>query len=674
MLSKILIANRGEIACRIIRTARRLGIATAAVYSEADRGAMHIALADEAFCIGPPPARQSYLDGDKILQAARACGAQAVHPGYGFLAENAEFAEACADAGIVFIGPPPSAIRAMGDKAQAKALMEKAGVPVVPGYHGGAQDESHLAREALRIGYPVLIKPTAGGGGKGMKIAEGPADFSEKLASAKREALAAFGDDRIIIEKYLFRPRHVEVQIFADGAGNCVHLFDRDCSLQRRHQKIIEEAPAPQIPDGVRRAMREAAVSAVRAVGYAGAGTVEFMFLPEERAFYFLEMNTRLQVEHPVTEMISGLDLVEWQIRVAAGGTLPLHQEEILSRGAAIEARLYAEDPARGFIPQAGRLRYLRFPDPGPFLRVDTGVRAGDTIPVDYDPMIAKVVVWGQDRDEAFSRLGAALGELRVAGPRTNLELLAAVAADESFRAAPPDIGFIERRLECLLPAAGPAEAGVVALAAIGLICERRAAARDRASRSPDPWSPWNKLDGWRLNGEARETLRLLEILPQGRRELTVEVTYLRQGFRLDLETAVFFRADGELAVDGTLEANLDGRRLKGVWLRQGQEVLVFLGPGAPHRFEQCRLASAAAGRERLAGRLTAPMPGRITALLVAAGERVAANQPLLVLEAMKMEHLLRAPKDGIVKKFNFQIGDQAFEGDELVTFEPGNA
>ncbi len=674
MFSKILIANRGEIACRIIRTARRLGIATAAVYSEADRGAMHVALADGAFWIGPPPARQSYLDGGKILQAARACGAQAIHPGYGFLAENAEFAEACANAGIVFIGPAPSAIRAMGDKAQAKALMEKAEVPVVPGYHGGVQDESHLAREAWQIGYPVLIKPSAGGGGKGMKIAEGPAGFHERLASARREALAAFGDDRIILEKYLLRPRHVEVQIFADGAGNCVHLFDRDCSLQRRHQKIIEEAPAPQISDGVRRAMREAALSAAHAIAYVGAGTVEFMFLAEKSAFYFLEMNTRLQVEHPASEMITGLDLVEWQIRVAAGENLPLRQEEIVSRGAAIEARLYAEDPARGFFPQAGRLFYLRFPEPRLFLRVDTGVRAGDTIPVDYDPMIVKVVVWGQDRDEAVYRLGAALGELRIAGPRTNLELLAAVAADESFRAAPPDTGFIERRLERPLPAAGPAEAAAVVLAAIGLICERRAAARESASRSPDPWSPWNKLEGWRLNGEARETLRLVEILPLGRREVAVEVTYLRQGFRLNLEETSFFYADGELAGDGTLEADLDGRRCKAVWLREGQGLLVLWGPGAPRRFEQSRLASTAAGREMLAGRLTAPMPGRIAALLVAPGERVAANQPLLVLEAMKMEHLLRAPKDGIVKKFNFQIGDQAFEGDELVTFEPGNA
>ncbi len=674
MFSKILVANRGEIACRIIKTAKQLGIATAAVYSDADRNALHVTLADEALRIGPPPARESYLDGAKILAAARLCGATAIHPGYGFLAENADFAQACTEAGVVFVGPPASAIRAMGDKAQAKALIEKAGIPLVPGYHGGAQDEGLLAHEALRIGYPVLLKPSAGGGGKGMKIAEGPADFYEKLASAKREALSAFGDEHIIVEKYLLRPRHVEVQIFADGAGNCVHLFDRDCSLQRRHQKIIEEAPAPQVPEAQRQAMREAALSAARAVGYVGAGTVEFMLPAEEGAFYFLEMNTRLQVEHPVTEMITGLDLVEWQIRVAAGAMLLLRQEEISLRGAAIEARLYAEDPARGFLPQAGRLLHLRFPDSAPFLRVDTGFRAGDKISVDYDPMIAKVIVWGEDREEAVSHLSAALGELRVAGPRTNLEMLAAIAADETFRAAPPDTGFVERRIKNLLPGDKTAGAEVVALAAIGLICERRAAAAEKARRSPEPWSPWNKTDGWRLNGEARETLCPYEILPEGGRVHRVAVSYLRQGFHLDVGQTRFFCADCELQGDGTLKTDLDGHRFKAVWLRHGQELLVFLGRGAPYRFEDRRPEATAPRQESAAGRLTAPMPGRIAALLVAPGEYVAANQPLLILEAMKMEHLLRAPKDGIVKKFNFQIGGQAAEGDELVTFESQNA
>ena len=670
MFSKILIANRGEIACRIIKTAKRLGIATVAVYSDADRDAMHVALADEALRIGPPKPQESYLDGEKILKAARICGAEAIHPGYGFLAENADFAENCAEAGIAFIGPPAEAIRAMGDKAQARALMEEAGVPLLPGYHGSEQDETSLAQEALHIGYPVIIKPSAGGGGKGMKVVDGAADFNEKLASAKREALSAFGDDRILIEKYLMRPRHVEVQIFADRAGNSVHLFDRDCSLQRRHQKIIEEGPAPKIPDELRHAMRNAAVEAVRVIGYVGAGTVEFLLSSDDGAFYFLEMNTRLQVEHPVTEMITGLDLVEWQIKIAAGHALPLRQEGIVSSGHAIEARLYAENPARGFLPQAGRLLHLRFPDPGPHLRVDTGVAAGDTIPVDYDPLISKIIVWGEDREDALLRLRGALGGIRVAGPRTNLDFLLAIAAHEAFGAAPLGTDFVERQLESLLAEEKFVPPEVVAIAAIGLICERVAETDERASRTSDPWTPWSKLNGWRLNGEARETIHLYEILAGGGSEHGLEVIYLRQGFRLDFQQAIFSCANARLARDGALEADLDGHRLKAVWLRNGQEVLVFVGPGGPYRFEANRPAAEAARREGAAGQLTAPMPGRVAALLVAPGTLVETNQPLLVLEAMKMEHLLRAPRDGVLKKFNFQLGDPVAEGAELVTFE----
>jgi 3-methylcrotonyl-CoA carboxylase alpha subunit len=668
MFSKILIANRGEIACRIIKTAKRLGIVTAAVYSDADKNAMHVALADEAFPIGPPPARESYLDSRKILEAARLCGAEAVHPGYGFLAENADFADRCAAAGLIFIGPPASAIRAMGDKAQAKGLVEKTGLPLLPGYHGEAQDEASLAQNARRIGYPLMIKPSAGGGGKGMKIAEGPAEFFEKLGSARREALSAFGDDRIVLEKYLPRPRHVEVQIFADSTGNCVHLFDRDCSAQRRHQKIIEEAPAPSVPGELREAMQEAAISAARAIGYIGAGTVEFLFSPEDGAFYFLEMNTRLQVEHPATEMITGIDLVEWQIEIAAGNALPKRQEEIISRGAAMEARLYAEDPARGFLPQAGQLLHLLFPAPGPHLRVDSGYRAGDSVPIDYDPMIAKLIAWAKDRHEAALRLSTALEEVRLAGLRTNLELLLAIAAHESFRAAPADTSFVECSLESLLPADEAASADVVALAAIGLLCERKAAEGERMRRSPDPFSPWHKHDGFRLNGEAREILRLYEI--KERREHGVAVTYLRQGFRLALQDTVFARATGTLRADGALEADLDGHRCKAVWLRNGHEVFVFAGPGEPYVFEVIRVAAGERRHDGSAGGLTAPMPGRIAALLVEAGTSVAANQPLLILEAMKMEHLLRAPNDGVVKKFNFSAGDQVAEGAELVTFE----
>jgi 3-methylcrotonyl-CoA carboxylase alpha subunit len=670
MFSKILIANRGEIACRIIRTARRLGIATAAVYSDADCGAMHVALADEAFRIGPPPAQASYLNGRNILEAARLCGAEAIHPGYGFLAENADFAEACANAGVIFIGPSPAAIRAMGDKAQAKALMKKASVPLVPGYHGGEQDEAVLSEKALELGYPVLLKPAAGGGGKGMKIVAGEADFAHQLASSKREALSAFGDGRVLIEKYLPRIRHVEVQIFADSQQNFVHLFDRDCSIQRRHQKILEEAPAPGLSGELRQAMRRAALSAARAIGYVGAGTVEFLYSPSDEDFYFLEMNTRLQVEHPTTEMITGIDLVEWQIHVAAGGAMPLRQEEIRPQGHAIEVRLYAEDPARGFLPQAGRIARLDFPDEGPQLRIDTGVRAGDMIPVEYDPMIAKVIVWGKDRGEAALRLHAALGEIHAAGLAANLDLLRAIAVHDAFRTVPPDTGFIERYGSELLGRIEPAGADILAMAAIGLLCERAAAAREAARQSHDPWSPWNSQNGWRLNEEARETVPLREVGLEGATERSIEVTYLRNGWRLALPQATFIRANGTLAPDGTLTVDLDDHRRKALWQRCGQEFLAFAEAGTPRRFELASFAASPATREGSPGRLTSPMPGRIAALLAVPGARVEANQPILVLEAMKMEHLLRAPKDGILKAFKFELGDQVAEGAELATFE----
>jgi len=672
MFPKILIANRGEIACRIIRTARQLGIATVAVYSEADRDAMHAVLANEAVFIGPAPARESYLDGNKILAAARLCGAQAIHPGYGFLSENAEFAESCAGAGIVFIGPPAAAIRAMGDKAQAKSLMEKAGVPLVPGYHGGDQDPAILAEQASTIGYPVLIKPLAGGGGKGMKIASEAAEFAAALASAQREALSAFGDGRVLIEKYFSRTRHVEVQIFADAQHNFVHLFDRDCSIQRRYQKIIEEAPAPGLADALRQAMQEAALSAARAIGYVGAGTVEFLLTPDANAFYFLEMNTRLQVEHPVTEMITGIDLVAWQIHVAAGGALPIREEAIFANGHAIETRLYAEDPARDFLPQSGRIARLDFPKTGPHVRVDTGVRAGDTIPIDYDPMLAKLIVWDKDRAAAIRRLRAALAETRVAGFATNVSFLRTIAARPDFYEVSLDTGFLERHGGGLLAPAKPAGNETLALAVIGILCERVAFAQTQAGRSADPWSPWSRQNGWRLNEQARETICLQEIMPEGSREYSVEVSFLQDGWRIDSAEGGFFHAGGTLAPDGALTADFDGHRLKGVFVRSGQEIFVYLGADLAHRFV---LAGPAVGVARGAeppARLTAPMPGRIAALLVKPGDRVEANQPVLVLEAMKMEHLLTAPRSGIVNEFMFKLGSQVAEGAELVTFEIG--
>ena len=497
MFSKILIANRGEIACRVMRTARRMGIATVAVYSEADAGALHVAMADEARLIGPSAPRQSYLDGARIIAAAQASGSQAVHPGYGFLSENAEFAEACAAAGLVFIGPSPAAIRAMGSKAAAKALMERHGVPVVPGYHGADQDPAHLLAEAERIGFPVMIKASAGGGGRGMRVVAGSGEFERALDGARREAKGAFGDDTVLIERYLDRPRHIEVQVFGDTKGGAVHLFERDCSIQRRHQKIVEEAPAPGLDRARREFIGEAAVAAARAVGYVGAGTVEFIAPNASTGsdgFFFMEMNTRLQVEHPVTEAVTGVDLVEWQLRVAAGENLPLTQEEITFTGHAIEVRLYAENPARGFLPATGTLATVDLPR-GDGVRVETGVRQGDVVTPFYDPMIAKIIACGPDRDAARARLGRALGDAAIVGIATNLGFLARVIADPEFAAGAVDTGFIERRRAALLPPPGELPELVLAAGVLDRLLAQGDAASPRSV--PDPWA---RRDGWRLN------------------------------------------------------------------------------------------------------------------------------------------------------------------------------
>ena len=494
MFEKILIANRGEIACRIARTAKRLGIRTVAVYSEADTRALHVTSCDEAWLIGPAPPRESYLRGDRILDVAKKSGAQAIHPGYGFLSENAEFARACHQAGVVFIGPPPAAIEAMGSKSAAKAMMEKAGVPLVSGYHGDAQDAATLAKEAGCVGYPVLIKACAGGGGKGMRVVNQAGEFAEALASAKREAASSFGDDRVLIEKYLTRPRHIEMQVFADTHGDCLHLFERDCSVQRRHQKILEEAPAPGMTAERRRQMGEAAVAAAKAVGYVGAGTVEFIAEPGGR-FYFMEMNTRLQVEHPVTEMITGLDLVEWQLRVAAGEALPLAQEQLSISGHAIEARIYAEDPARGFLPTAGCVEHLRQPQPNAHVRIDSGVQAGDEVGVHYDPMIAKLIAWDRDRPSALRWLRSALGEYQVAGVTTNLSFLSAVTAHPAFADADHDpgsldTGLIERHRAALFPESAPVPDAILAIAVLSESLRMDREAASVAASSTDPYPP----------------------------------------------------------------------------------------------------------------------------------------------------------------------------------------
>ncbi|WP_036256001.1 acetyl/propionyl/methylcrotonyl-CoA carboxylase subunit alpha [Methylocapsa acidiphila] len=671
LFSKILIANRGEIACRIIKTARRLAISTVGVYSDADREALHVALADEALRIGPAPARESYLEGVKIIAAALAAGAEAVHPGYGFLAENAAFAEACAEAGLVFIGPPPDAIRAMGDKAEAKALMERASVPLLPGYHGPDQGLRRLGEAADAIGYPVMIKPSAGGGGKGMKIVAEAAAFAAAVESARREAASAFGDDRLLVEKFLPAPRHVEVQIFADARQNYVHLFDRDCSIQRRHQKIIEEAPAPGLSDDLRRHMREAALAAAKAISYVGAGTIEFLVPASLDAFYFMEMNTRLQVEHPATEMIAGLDLVEWQIRIAAGEALPLEQAQILSHGHAIEARLYAEDPMRDFLPQPGRIERLDLPTPSPQLRIDAGVAAPGEVPIYYDPLIAKLIVWGADRPAAIRRLRAALDDVFIEGVATNIELLRRIAGHQAYADAALDTGFIARHSADLLAPPGPPSREILAMAAVGLLCWREEAARAQAKRSRDQWSPWSSRDGWLLNGRLRETLRLREIDAAPRDEIAIGVAYLRRGWRLDLpQDGMVLYARGALAPDGALCVDLDGHQRSASWTGCPAGFAVFRKGEAVRHFALIDGTGEEASKPQARGRLVSPMPGRIAALLVEPGARVEANQPILVLEAMKMEHQLRAPGDGLITEFYVRAGDQAAEGAELARFE----
>ncbi|MCZ7910596.1 acetyl/propionyl/methylcrotonyl-CoA carboxylase subunit alpha [Agrobacterium leguminum] len=658
MFSKILIANRGEIACRVIRTAAKMGIRTVAVYSHADRDAMHVALADEAIAIGAAPARASYLDGEKIIAAAKACGAQAIHPGYGFLSENAGFAEACAAVDLVFIGPPAAAIRAMGGKSEAKALMAKAGVPVVPGYHGKDQAQERLGNEAEAIGYPVLLKASAGGGGKGMRIVRQKRDFAAELAGAKREALAAFGNDRMLIEKYLERPRHVEVQVFADGQGNCVSLFERDCSIQRRHQKVIEEAPAPGLPDALRQRMYEAAVAAARAIDYRGAGTVEFLLDPSGD-FYFMEMNTRLQVEHPVTEYITGLDLVEWQIRVANGEPLPEDWTGLSINGHAIEARIYAEDPAHDFLPSIGTISHLVFPDQGPHVRIDSGIRAGDAITVHYDPMIAKLIVWDRDRPSAVRRLRLALENLAICGVTSNAAFLTRLAGLVAFANADLDTGFIARNETALF---APAKAGEneIAMAALGLLLSRG----NRPQPKADLYSPWNNTSAFRLNAPARETLYFVF----DNQPLGVGVTHEADGFSLEIDGRAI-RAHGGLSDDGKFRATVEGRKRQGYFFAEDSRYALFLD-GEHYRVSQPDLVDVADSATHTGG-LEAPMPGVIRALLSSNGAAVEAGEALVVMEAMKMEHTIRAPAKGTVTAINCIEGDMVAAGAVLVDFEP---
>ncbi|MBV8751851.1 MAG: carbamoyl-phosphate synthase subunit L [Hyphomicrobiales bacterium] len=646
MFSSVLIANRGEIAARIARTAKRLGLRTIAVYSEADAGALHVRLADEAHLIGPAPAAHSYLSAERLIDVAKRTGAECVHPGYGFLAENPEFAEACAAAGIVFVGPPPAAIRAMGLKDAAKALMEKAGVPVVPGYHGTRQEPKFLKEKAYEIGYPVLIKAVAGGGGKGMRRVDKHADFEAGLAGAMREAKSAFGDDRVLVEKYVASPRHIEIQVFGDSRGNVIHLNERDCSLQRRHQKVIEEAPAPGMIAAMRSAMGEAAVAAAKAVGYVGAGTVEFIaeaskgLLPDR--FWFMEMNTRLQVEHPVTEAITGLDLVEWQFRVAAGEPLPLAQRAVRITGHAIEARLYAEDPEKGFLPSTGRLVALEFPT-GEGIRIDTGVTAGSEVTPYYDPMIAKVIAHGKDRTQALDRLGAALARTRVAGPRTNLAFVAGLVKSEGFRAEAFDTGFIDQNLASLGAVPRAFDRAAAAFGVAHLLAREQA--RIAARSFSDGMSPWDATDGFQLAGNRDAAL---PVLVDGE-NVSAALSYGSNGARVTVG------GEGAAADAQAIEAG------NAVYvLRGGRQTVVRL-----RDFEEFDVDHLDTG-----GLIVAPMHGKVLAILVEKGGAVSKGQRVALIEAMKMEHALTAPIAGTVTEIAAVAGSQIAEGAKVMVIE----
>jgi len=668
MFRRLLIANRGEIVCRIARTAQRLGTAAIAVYSEADAGARHVRVADEAYHLGPAPAAESYLDIAKIVALAQRVGADAVHPGYGFLSENATFAQACVDAGLTFVGPPASAIRAMGSKSASKAAMAAVGVPVAPGYHGADQSPQALMAEARRVGFPLIIKASAGGGGKGMQVVSSAAEVGAAVESAQRLARTAFGDDRLLLERYFPEARHVEVQVFADSHGDVVSLFDRDCSVQRRHQKIIEEAPAPGLRDEVRAAMSQAAIQAARAVGYVGAGTVEFL-VDEAQNFYFMEMNTRLQVEHPVTELITGIDLVEWQLRVAAGARLPRAQNDILRHGTAMEARLYAEDPEHGYLPSVGRITHLHWPETAPGLRLDVGVDAGDEVSTYYDPMLGKVVAWGESRGEAADRLHRALADIEIVGVTTNRALLTSVLADQEFRRGGVTTAFLDRRAAQLSfgePKAGDLDAALAALW--------------YATRRTEGDALWADTRGWRLAGPPRSTWivadRTVVIESSAPNHYLAHVTARGKraaghgGRTAELEYVLHVVARGAQSLDVDLAGQLQRLRVIEVdqtlhVFRAGRQVVLRLT-----RTEDALQVSAGAEE----GSLLTPLPGTLVAVHVTEGQRVARGAPLVTVEAMKMEHTLTAPYEGIVSRVAFGLTERVAAGAVLVELSPLDA
>ena len=657
MFEKILIANRGEIACRVIRTAKKLGIATVAVYSDADANAQHVKQADEAIYIGESPAAQSYLQVDRIIQAALDTGAQAIHPGYGFLSENDQFALACQKNNIVFIGPPVDAILAMGLKATSKALMEQAGVPLTPGYHGSNQDAAFLKQQADAIGYPVLIKASAGGGGKGMRLVEHEAEFLDALSSCKNEAKSSFGNDEVLIERYVINPRHVEVQIFGDTHGNYVHLFERDCSVQRRHQKVLEEAPAPQLAEDKLHTMRQAAINAASAVNYVGAGTVEFI-VEQDGTAYFMEMNTRLQVEHPVTEMITGQDLVEWQLRVASGEPLPKLQHELSIQGHAIEARIYAEEPEKGYLPAIGQINYLNYPEQNQHVRVDSGIVQGDEITAFYDPMIAKLIVWGKNRDEALVQMHHALCHFHVEGLGNNIAFLDRIIRCDSFKNAQLDTNLIQREDDFLFQNIQTANTQIIISAAfIELL--------NRLQHHQNTNNPvWHSQTTWRLNQSGIYTIKLqLNNTPIQVNFHSISGQFIAeyQGIKQPIS--------GHLLNANTVVITLNGHQQKFAFHHSAHALSLFNNAQSYH-FEPIKVKTSNDQDAAHESNLKAPMPGAITKVLVSANDHVKKGDILLTLEAMKIEYTIRAPQDGTVTAIYFQAGDQVKVGDELVEFE----
>ena len=673
MFKKILIANRGEIACRVASTARQMGIATVAVYSDADRHAAHVEACDEAVYIGGSEPTKSYLRIEAIIEAAKKTGAEAIHPGYGFLAENGDFVAACQQAGITFIGPSAEAMAAMGSKSAAKTLMEKAGVPLVPGYHGDNQDPAFLHAQADEITYPVLIKASAGGGGKGMRIVNSSDEFISMLDSCKREAISSFSNDHVLIERYVTKPRHIEIQVFGDEFGNYVYLFERDCSVQRRHQKVIEEAPAPGRTEQRRRAMGEAAVNAARAVNYVGAGTVEFI-AEQDGTFYFMEMNTRLQVEHPVTEMITGYDLVEWQLRIANIEPIPVQQADLAINGHAIEVRIYAENPDNDFLPSIGQLSHLSFPEHLSFtnapIRVDSGIRQGDSISPFYDPMIAKLIVWGADREQAIARMCQALLGTHIIGLHTNVSFLHRLMTNDAFVNADLDTGLIEKNHASLFPPAQAVSSKALAYVAATYMAKHGLKHSRAAKNAPVGYiDPWASADYWRVRQGEGTTVTVeddhreyqLRIAQRSSDDWILEV----EGVIHELTWDVSSSGDNGLTFD--IKLGLDGDLSQAKVVQEGEELYLYTQDGQTRLRVPNTLAHAAEGDEVGGGGLTAPMPGKVINILVNVGDSVKAGDVLLVMEAMKMEHSITADTGGTVEELFFAVGDQVTEGAELI-------